>query len=234
MSLLSPERVTLGLAPAEVTVAHRSGEKQAVPCHPAFGAQPWQGAVAAVAALKLMSRATVVLSNHFVRYAIVPWSNALTSDAEELAYVKHHFGKIHGERAKAWALRWSENGKGSRLAAAIDAELIAELRRALPRLVSVQPYLMAAINRSRAAIPKEGAWLALVEDGRACVALHSGGSVRSVQNLRGGWLDLLERERRRAAGEWQAPELALVAGVQPDPATATGWQFQQLHGGLAH
>ena len=233
MSLLFPERVLIGLAPAEVSVAHGRGARQTVACDPAFGAQPWQGAVAALQSLALKGRATVVLSNHFVRYAIVPWSEALAADAEELAYVRHYFGKIHGERAKAWALRWSENGKGSRLAAAIDAELVAELKRALPRLVSVQPYLMAAINRARGAIPKEGAWLALVEEGRACVALHAGGTLRSVQNLRGDWLDLLERERHRAAGESQAPELALVAGAQPDPG-ATGWQFRQLHGGLAH
>jgi hypothetical protein len=240
VSLLSPERALIGLAPAEVSVVKRRGlwrsttvEKKTIACDPGFGPQPWQGALAALKALELKLRTTVVLSNHFVRYAIVPWSAALASEAEELAYVRHHFAKIHGERAKSWALRWSENGKGTRLAAAVDAELMSELPRVLPRLVSVQPYLMAAINRSRGSIPGSGAWLALVEEGRACIALHSGGALRSVQNLRGDWLDVLERERHRAAGEAPTPELALVAGAQPEPGTA-GWQFRQLHGGLAY
>ena len=229
MSLLSRKRVVVGLAPHEVTL-----EGKTVPCDPTLGSQLWHGPLEALKALKLTGRATAVLSNHFVRYALVPWSDALASEAEERAYVRHHFSKIHGERAKSWALSWSENGKGSRLAAAIDGELVAELKRAVPGLASIQPYLMAAVNRSRRLIPHEGAWLALVEEGRACVALHSGGAVRSVQNLRGDWLELLERERRRAAGEAPAaPELALVAGAQPDPAMP-GWQFRQLQGGLAH
>jgi hypothetical protein len=226
---LSRKRVLIGLAPHEVTLAGRS-----IACDPALGSQPWHGALEALQALKIVEPATVVLSNHFVRYALVPWSDALSGEAEEQAYVRHHFTKIHGERAKSWTLSFGENGKEARLAAAIDAELLAELKRALPGLASVQPYLMAAINRSRALIPKDGAWLALVEAGRACIALHSGSAVRSVQNLRGDWLDLLERERHRAAGEMSAaPELALVAGAQPDPG-AGGWQFRPLQGGLAH
>ncbi len=241
MSLLSPERVLVGLAPHEVTLTRERGrikktlvEQKTVPCDPALGPQPWHAALETLKALKLAQRATVVLSNHFVRYALVPWSNALAGEAEEQAYVRHHFAKIYGERAKSWALRWSENGKSARLAAAIDGELVAQLKRSLPRLASVQPYLMAAVNRSRRLIPQEGAWLALVEQGRACIALHSGGAVRSVQNLRGDWFDLLERERHRAAGAAPAvPQLALVAGAQPEPATP-GWQFRPLQGGLAH
>jgi len=143
--------------------------------------------------------------------------------------VRHHFARIHGERAKAWALRWSDNGD-TRLASAIDHALLDGLKQALPRLGSVQPYLMEAINRCRAAVPKSGAWLALVEEERACIALHADGRWRSVQNARGAWLDILERERHRAAGE--APQLALLAGADAEP--APGWTFRQLQGGMAH
>jgi hypothetical protein len=71
---LFPERLLIGLAPAEVTVG-----KDSVACDPAFGAEPWQGAISALKSLefKRPCNVTVVLSNHFVRYAIVPWSNAL-------------------------------------------------------------------------------------------------------------------------------------------------------------
>ena len=170
----------------------------------------------------------MILSNHFVRYAIVPWSEGLDSAAEEEAYVRHHFAKIHGERAKSWALRWSGNG-ATRLASAIDPGLLDALKQALPRLVSLQPYLMAAINRCRKSIPKSGAWLALVEEERACIALHAGGRWQSVQNTRGAWLDLLDRERHRAGGE--APDFALVAGARP-AGEIPGWKFRELQPAL--
>jgi hypothetical protein len=205
VSRLFPERAVLGLAPASI-------------------GEPWEDAIARLAPLDKKRRTTVVLSNHFVRYAVVPWSEGLDSPAEEQAYVRHHFARIHGERAKAWALRWCDNGD-TRLASAIDQPLLEALKQVLPRLVSVQPYLMAAINRCRAAIPKSGAWLALVEQERACIALHAGGRWRSVQNARGAWLDLLERERHRAEGT--TPDLALVEGARAE-SEIPGWTFREL------
>jgi hypothetical protein len=226
----------IGLSPSEVSLARERGllrkavvERKTLACDPAFGAQPWDGALQALKDCDPGLPATVVLSNHFVRYALVPWSDALDGEAEEDAYVRHHFARIHGERASGWALRWTDAGP-SRLASAIDKALLEALRQALPRLVSVQPYLMAAINRCRGAIPKAGAWLALVEADRACIALHAGGGWRSVQNAKGAWLELLERERHRADGA--VPQLALVSGIVPEP--AAGWTFQSVQGGLAH
>src|SRR5438105_13448716 len=78
--------------------------EDSVACDPASGAEPWQGAIAALKALEVKQpcNVTVILSNHFVRYAIVPWSNAPNTAAEEDAYIRHHFPKIHGERTKSW------------------------------------------------------------------------------------------------------------------------------------
>lgn len=239
MSLLLPQRLTLGLSPTELSLVRERGwlrptvvERRCIACDPGFGAQPWDGAIAALAACDASLPATVVLSNHLVRYAVVPWSDALEGDAEEEAFVRHHFARIHGERAADWALRWTEHGP-SRLASAIDRALLEALKVALPRLRSVQPYLMAAINRSRGAIPRSGAWLALVEAERTCVALHAGGRWRSVQNAKGAWLDLLDRERHRVDGE--VPGLALVAGAEvPSDTPIPGWTVRALQGGLAH
>lgn len=225
------------MAPREVRVVRRRGalrsavvEARVQPCDPAFGPQPWDGAIAALKDCDPALRATVILSNHFVRYAVVPWSDALDSEVEEEAYVRHHFAKIHGERAAGWAMRWTDSGD-MRLASAIDKALLDALKQALPRLASVQPYLMSAVNRCRKAIPKSGAWLALVEDERACIALHAEGRWRSVQNARGPWLDLLERARHRAEGP--VPGLALVAGARVE-GEVTGWRFEELQEGLAH
>ena len=228
MSRLFPERLVIGLSPAEISV----GEKR-VACDPAFGAEPWQGALAALKSLELPKkcRVTVVLANHLVRYAVVPWSTALGTPAEEEAYVRHHFAKIHGERAKGWSLRASPGtGNEPRLASAVDASLISEIKEALQRqagvrLVSIQPQLMSAFNRWRRAIPAGGAWLVLAEDERACVALHGGGGWRAVHNGKGDWLALLDRERHRVEGD--VPSTVLVAGARA-PANQGSWQFREL------
>jgi hypothetical protein len=225
------ERLRVRLSPGEVLAGGRS-----IACDPALGSEPWQGALATLKAFEWTERCevTAVLSNHFVRYAVVPWSDALSNAAEEEAYLRHHFAKIHGERAKSWTTRASEDGRGvPRLASAIDTALLEELKGAFPRngkasLVSVQPELMEAINRWRDAIPREGAWLVLVEPERACLAMYKEGGWRSVQNAKGDWLDLLDRERLRShGGQHEVPELVLLSGAAA-PKESQGWQFREL------
>ena len=250
MSPLFSDRLLIGLAPAALTVLRFRGllkeklvDKAGVPCDPAFGNEPWQGAVAALKALRIKGRArvTVVLANHFVRYAVVPWSGALGTEQERQAYLLHHFAKIHGERAKGWSMRASPGAANEpRLASAVDSSLISEIKQAFQkrpgvRLGSIQPQLMAKFNAARATVPAAGAWLVLAEPERACVALHAGGRWRSVQNAKGAWLDLLERERHRVEGE--LPDLVLLAGAASPAAASSpassaesrgGWNFREL------
>jgi hypothetical protein len=215
VSRLFPERVTIGFSPTELSV----GDKR-IAC---------DDALHALRTLQWTRRTsvTVVLSNHFVRYALVPWNAALADPAEEEAYVRHHFTRIHGERAKSWRLRWSpEPGDAPRLASAIDAALLDALKDSFKgnaKLVSVQPCLMDAANRARHAVPASGAWLVFVERERACVALHAGGRWRSVHNAKGPWLDTLQREWHRADA---APRFALIHGA--DPVAAAGWTFNEM------
>jgi len=228
VSPLFPERLLVRVAPAEVAL----GAKR-YPCDPAFGAEPWHGALEALKSITWpRSRVTVVLSNHFVRYALVPWSAALATPAEEQAYLRHHFAKIHGERAKGWLFRAAEGRRGeARLASAVDGELIAAIKAVFPKtgkakLVSVQPALMHVFNSTRVTVPDAGAWLVIAEPDRACVALHANGAFRAVQNAKGEWRTLLERERFRVAHEGVLPDLVLLAGAAT-PADGD-WKFRQL------
>ena len=226
MSRLFPERALVTLSSDEVALGTRR-----IACDPGFGPEPWQGALAALRSIPFQewTRVTVALSSAFVRYALVPRSDALAGEAEEQAYVRHHFAKVHGERAKSWVFRWSEG-----LASAIDQRLLEGLRASFPppgkaRLASVQPALMRAINRWRGEFPATGAWLVLAEPERACTALHDGSGWRSVQTAKGAWLDVLERERHRVAGA--VPELVLLAGAaapRGDVAPAAGWKYREL------
>jgi hypothetical protein len=225
VSPLFPERLLVRLAPAEIGL----GAKR-IACDPDFGTEPWHGALEALKGISLpRARATVVLSNHFVRYALVPWSGALATPVEEEAYLRHHFAKIHGERAKAWLFRASEGRRGEpRLASAVDAELMAAIRAAFPkggaaRLVSVQPALMHVFNGARAAVPHPaGAWLVVAEADRACVALHADGAFRAVQNAKGEWRAVLERERYRVDAD--TTRRVLLAGAEA-PSNDPYWQF---------
>jgi hypothetical protein len=229
VSRLFPDRLLIGFAPTGVSV----GEKT-LPCGQVSGAEPWHGALAALKTLEITKRCkvTVVLSNHFVRYALVPWSDALSGEAEEQAYIRHHFARIHGERAGAWALRASEAPPGAaRLASAVDKALLDAIKGCFPprgkaKLVSLQPALMAIFNRASGAVPKAGAWLALAEPERACVALHMRGRWRAVQSAKGAWLSLLERTRLNVEGE--TPDLVLLHGERAAGSEAPGWNVQPV------
>jgi hypothetical protein len=244
VSRLFPDRLVFSLAPAEIRGARYAGllkpklvEESRLPCDPAFGAEPWQGAVAALKSVQIdfPAKVTVILSNRFVRYAVVPWSGALGGPAEEEAYLRHHFAKIHGERARGWALRASEAAAGApRLASAIDGALVEAIKELFKpnkkaRLVSIQPQLMTRFNDWRGGVPAAGAWLVLAEADRACVALHSGGRWRSVLSASGPWLALLERERYRLQGgdAGELPSLVLLGGART-PAEKGSWQFREV------
>jgi len=196
VSLLWPERLAVALEPL-------------APEEP----QPWQGALQdfarRIAALRRRVDVTVVLSNHFVRYAVLPARDGAATPEEELALARFHLTKIHGDRVKGWEVRVCD-----RLACAIDAPLLEGIkgcfsRTGKARLVSVQPRLMAAYNAARRRIPREGAWLLLAERGRTCLARVAAKGWASVHNGREADTDeLLERERSRVSGE-PLPSLVL-------------------------
>jgi hypothetical protein len=196
---LSRDRVLVALEPNAVhAVRPKSGEKRS-----AAGA--WQDVLPQVLAGWTRADVTVVASNRLVRYVVVPRTAGVSGDAEELGLARHHFTRVHGERARDWDVRYSrETG----LASALDKELIDGLRRAV-KLKSLQPYLMAAFNGLRARIPKEGAWIVLPEAQATCVALYSNGAWAGVSVSRATGTEAIERERLRMGGA-QAPNTVLT------------------------
>ena len=212
MSLLSAERLTLRVADESL-----SGLRETL-----------------APLAKKRVRVGVILANRLVRYAVVPFDAAVSGADEELALARFHFTRIHGERAKGWSLRLSPGLHGTaRLASAVDPALIDAIRacfprEARPRLVSIQPSLMAAWNRWRGQLSRDNGWLVLLEPGRACLALAAKEGWRAAQSLpladEDAWPDLLEREALRAG---TAPRLAYVHG-QTRAANAPGWRVVGL------
>jgi hypothetical protein len=245
---LSTDRLYVSVEPESVAACRVRGllkvkliKKDLIECDPSYGSAPWDGAVEALKkhleSLKAERlKVTVVLSNRLVRYALVPFDAALSGPEEELALARFHFTRIYGERAKTWDLRIGEGGAGSaRIASGIDEGLLKALRACFPstgraRLVSVQPYLMAAFNAWRRAKGpgKDGAWLVLLERERACFALASRAGWQSVQSLRlqdaQDVFELLERESLRSGAK--IVRRATIQGAKPG--AAPDWQLSPL------
>lgn len=235
MLRLSRDRLLLSLAPAEVALLRVRGRrrphlvKQAVvDCDAHFGREPWEGAAAALREATRDIRAepldvSVVLSNHFVRYAAIPWNDALDNVDEERIYAQHCFVRVYGERAKSWTPRVARaRGDAAGIGSAVDGALLDAIAACFPkdaraRLVSVQPYLASAIDCWRAQIPTLGAWLLLLERTRACLALHAEGRWQTVRNAKFGfegaddWTALLERERVQV--DCVMPKTVLVSAL---------------------
>lgn len=202
MSLLSREQVRIALAPQQVTVLQltrnwsttRMHKQHIYPCEPPQpGEQYWQPVITALRAAvnefkQLRANTVITLSNHFMRYGLVPYSANASKPAEELALVQHYFTSIYGAAAEQWNLRLSEDAHSDpRVASGVDKGLIDAIQSLFAdtklRLVSIQPYLMAAFNQWQHRFDKN-AWFALMEPGRLCLALLYDGQWHTLKTLK--------------------------------------------------
>lgn len=164
-------------------------------------------------------KVSVVLSNYLVRYALLPWSANLRSDADWAAYGQHVFGSTYGASAAGWEIRVSSAGRGkARVASAIDASLWESLR-ALGCVASIQPYVMAAFNGRRQTLEAGSAWFVVHEPGRLGLCLVASGAWKLVRcrAVQGDWHealpDLLDREAA-ASAEPQCDEVFVHAETE--------------------
>lgn len=122
---------------------------------------------------------TVVLSNCFVSYALVPWSSEARDAGAWEDHVRQRFIETHGEPAGGWCLRATRPRPGrTTLACGIDHRLLRELRALLAastlQLVSVQPLLIAAFNEYRGTMGGAGCLLCYERGALCCVSFAAG------------------------------------------------------------
>lgn len=192
MSLLSPERLILALGPHGAAAAIAGGaagrgrEPQRFAPDPADAGSPMLAARGlarrTLSAFKGQARrVSVILSSHFVRQMLLPWSSELAGGEEEVAAVRHHFRRIHGDAALGWALRYSvPAGETACIACAIEPQLLDAMREESGaqgfKLDSVQPSLAANFNRWRELFATHAGLFLLVEEDRyACAQFRGGG-----------------------------------------------------------
>ncbi len=247
---LCPDRVVFvrlakGLRP-------RILEKLILPCPDSqSGPKRWTGAVEALAdGVKRWSKheadTTLILSNHFAQFELVPWHDRLLNDKEKLAYAHHCFQKVYGDAAAAWTLHLSHDKAGAPMvASAVDAGLLDAVARAFDgpgdgsglRLRSIQPYLMSAFNQWRHRFKGKTAWFVLVERGKLCMSLFHLEQWRRLRsmNIGASWPEELPRLLERENYLEDLPASPVDAFVfAPDQAEAplpakSNWHFQRLH-----
>jgi hypothetical protein len=214
---LSPDRVDLvRLARGwrGFSIAHR----QSVPCETLAGDPPWRAAIDTLETVVTQARgrarsARVVLSDHFVRYQLLPWRADLRNDGELEALARMRFREIHGAAADGWDLRLAATRYGAPyLACAIDRELLRALAAVQSkqklRLASIRPLLVSTYNRWRIRRASGDCWLAVCGGGRLTLCRIESGAWRSVRSEKAG--GEFARELQRAV---ERESLAL--GIDP-------------------
>lgn len=239
---LLPVRRRLGVRGLRRTI----DEPHVVSCNCTSGVPPWRAALHALETVlhgydNGKASATVILSNRFMRYTMVPWRAELADAEEELLFTRHCFTQVYGKAAQQWELRLSHGApEAPRLASAMDTELLDALQGVFHTvgidLFSIQPHLMTAFNGFRGSMQQRSAWIALFEPGNLCLALLHQARWQRVRSLRiaHDWReDLLHTLEREAylADRTDVSNDVYMLGVEPDApslAEAGPWQFHVL------
>lgn len=268
MSLLSLNELCIVIHPERVVLLHaakvptlrgfkrRVLARTQVPCEASGEDAPWSGAIRTLATslpyfAKRNMRVTVILSNRFICYALVPWCDNLSGADEEMAYARHCFGDVYGDEADAWELRLSPNSAGApALASAVDKRLLEELRGLFAGVRvdvrSIQPHVMTACNILQASLSGRSAWLALLEPGNLCLGMLQKGQWTWLRKMRIGeiWQEelpmILEREACLSGADAELDEVLVWAPHLHDGSGEAWvppghrWKFRHLKAGYKH
>ena len=136
-----------------------------------------------------VGRVEIVLSDHFVRYLLIAWSEGLVGDGERLGFARLAFRDLYGHLADTWDACLDEQPAGqASFACAVDRALASSLRELVARaggeLTALIPSLADCINRHRSALNAPEFCLAAAEPGRVSIAFRSGGGWQAVRSRR--------------------------------------------------
>lgn len=212
-SLLPHDRATVFLSPRqiEVVTGKRGGPAQAWPCAQ-LGAQEWSGALAALgqwASDRQRSAArrlhiTLVISDHWVRYAVLPADRGRLQRDEQEAFARAMIAERFGA---AWESAQIRIGHGTAdegiLAAAVPSELLEELHTTLDAhavtCAGVLPRFSHDLDTVKLESAASHALYASLEPGRIVLALAGPDGWHWIQSPLSGEdpTQTLERELAR-------------------------------------
>jgi len=131
---------------------------------------------------------SVVISGHFSRFCLVPWSAEISSPEELRGFAQVCFEDLYGVPSQPWSIVLSAEPAGfDRVAVALPEDLLQRLRGLVKgrglRLDSVQPYVMAAFNHFDQRLGDDDFLFVVAEPVRSVLLLAQEGrwvAVRSV------------------------------------------------------
>jgi hypothetical protein len=209
------DQVRVALCPDRVIVLHsKAGLRPRIiskQIHPYSGSETgWQAVLPVLqAALENQNwqnaEATLIISNHFARFLLLPWNDVSLTEAEKFSLLQHRFEEVYGEASASWELRLNSGSFGSSsLASGMEQGLLAQVKNIFNtsslRLKSVQPYLMTAFNVCRKELGSTKTWFVVAEKGMFCIALLHDGQWKRIRSRQteSDWLEeamvALERE----------------------------------------
>jgi hypothetical protein len=158
---------------------------------------------------------TVVVSGHFCRFCLVPWSEQISSPDELHEFARLCFEDLFGAPSQPWSLVISAEPAGyERIAGALPQDLLERLRtlasgRGL-RLRSVQPHLMAAFNHFDKSFEAGDFLFVVAEPVRSVMLLAREGRWTAVRSVGSGDSDaalaaLIGRESQLQASTSERP-----------------------------
>ena len=147
----------------------------------------------------------IVLSNHWTRYAIVPWANDITTEDERVAHARICLANVYGVAADQWHVALSQARPGAtRVACAIPGDLYEALRSTVQangsHLVSVQPQLIVSYNGWISHLDGAAGWFVNIDEGALAAARLVAGGWDRVYSARIGTDWSLELQRLRTFG----------------------------------
>ena len=175
--------------------------KRIVDVAPGPETPPWKPSLQALASVLRDARGervSVIVSNRFVRYTVVPWHSELMRRSERLVQARHCFKQVYGNLADGWAISISDGRYGTpALATAVDQNLIESLRsssaEAGARLISIAPYLTAAYGQFRRTMKGASHFGVVEQDAIGLLQFDSGGLRNATsQRIHENWVQELQ------------------------------------------
>lgn len=208
MSLRWHDRIDAALSPGALDCSFvPRGWRTSVPqrmvvqCTATAAQAPWRAAVDALAHWLAKNEHAgaalrVVLSDHFARYAVLPWHAELTAPAEREALARHLFADKYGVAAADWSVQLAPARFGHpTIICAVDRALHDALRTLATQhrlqLGSMQTLLARHCDTHAARLGRQAA-LFVHEAGRlSCAVVRDGvwADVRSLRPGQGAWRD---------------------------------------------
>ncbi|SOD18739.1 hypothetical protein [Nitrosomonas ureae] len=178
-------RLKRGLKPVQVA-------KSTAFFEPAAGIPIWNAAMQQlekVLAEAAGTEVSVILSNHFLRYAALPPQNEITTPEEVKSYAEFRMREVYAERVDSWVISISDwSPVDGAVSAAVPHDLIMQLEQMISRydckIKIIEPYLASVYDRWQAQLKGDKIYLAIIESGRICIAITHHGKWQNIRNQR--------------------------------------------------